>query len=83
MRPSGAGRTTTVAVLVSQVLLVCQVLQQKLLSLNGVSALLLEHNHDDMMLVSVACAGGGLEWFRTDSWVIIGVKQAGRLGPFG
>ena len=83
MRPSGAGRTTTVAVLVSQVLLVCQVLQQKLLSLNGVRALLLEHNHDDMMLVSVACAKGGLEWFRTDSWVIIGVKQAGRLGPFG
>jgi len=83
LRPSGAGRTTTVAVLVSQVLLVCQVLQQKLLSLNGVRALLLEHNHDDMMLVSVACAGGGLEWFRTDSWVIIGVKQAGRLGPFG
>ena len=36
-----------------------------------------------MMLVSVACGGCGLEWFRADSWVIIGVKQAGRLGPFG
>ena len=83
MRPSGAGRTTAVAVLVSQVLLVCQVLQQKLLSLNGVSALLIEHHHADMMLVSVACGGCGLEWFRADSWVIIGVKQAGRLGPFG
>lgn len=83
MRPSGAGRTTAVAVLVSQVLLVCQVLQQKLLSLNGVNALLLEHNHAGMMLVSVACGVCGLEWFRADSWVIIGVKQAGRLGLFG
>ena len=51
MRPSGAGRTTAVAVLVSQALLdwfglpSASALQQKLQSLNGVSSLLPEHHH--------------------------------------
>lgn len=64
----------------AQPVLVCQVLRQKLQSLQGVGALLPEHHHTGLMSSLVACGVGLAVWFRTGPSFVIGVGSNRKVG---